>query len=140
MADRPVGQLVATHLYGEAQCRTPLPDRRHPVDQGVVEEDCLGVRVVQDVCQLVARIAVVHVGRDTPDLEGRVLGLGVLVPVVQVQRHLGTRTQAVRDHRRRQAGRPVVKLGPRQAPAGCRDRRTVADLVGNRFPCGGQVE
>ena len=140
VAHRPVGHGVAADLDHHPQLRTPIADGRHPVDESVVEEEGLSVGVLQDVGQLVTGIPVVHVGRDPPHLERRILGLGIFVTVVEIQRNLGVQSQAVVGQRAGQATGSIVKLRPREPPSSRRHGRVVTHHVGYRLPCAGQVQ
>ena len=95
VANRPVGDLFPTDLYGHPEHRAGIPDLVHPLGQRVIEEHCLRVSVVEHVGQFLAEIAVVDVGRYGAGLEGAELSLRVLGSVVAVESHLGVGPQTV---------------------------------------------
>ena len=85
-----------------------------------MEEQRLGVGVVEEVDELVLEVPVVHVHRDAAHLERRVQALEVLVAVVEVRRDLGARLRA----------------RPRPTPAARRAARSSNSVhVRRRSPC-----
>jgi hypothetical protein len=126
-------------LYDRAQARTPLPDRGDSLGELPVEQQHLGVGVVEEVGELVVEIAVVDVHMDRARLERGELGLEVLVRVVEVEADLGVGSDAELGKRRGQASRALVELPPRDPPLALDERGAVGRDVGDRFPDIGQV-
>ncbi len=123
----------------DAHVRSPVAHLGHAVAQARVEEQRLGIGVVEEVDEFVFGVPVVDVHRDAAHLERRVQALEVLIAVVEVRRDLGTRLQARRAERGREAGGAVVELGPRAPPFALHDRYPIGDGVGHRFPQGREV-
>ena len=115
------------------------PHARHPVAERRVEHERLGVRVVQEVRELVVQVAVVDVDRHRPRLEPAELRLQVLVGVVEVEADLAVRPQAGRRQRAGEAGGPLVVLPPRPARRAVDDGGDLGLGVGERLPDGGEV-
>ena len=127
---RSIGSLVAStssygqrsgHLTGativdldqQLQLGQPIDDLGNAVAERRVEDQRLGIGVVEQVPQLVVEVAVVDVDRHAANLEGPVLGLEVLVAVVHVQPDLAVVTEPGSGVCGSQPRRPLVVLLPR---------------------------
>ena len=106
----------------------------------MVEEDRLRVAVVDEIGELVFDIAVVDVAVRRAALHRGELGLDVLVPVVERDRHVVARADADGFEARRDSRRAVVELGPAARDIAGMDREPVAVPIGNDFPGGREVE
>ena len=117
VADGPPAEQIAgtgvVDLDQQLQLRQPVDDTADAVGQRGMEEQRLGVGVVEQVPELLVEVAVVDVDRHAAHLECAVLGLEVLVAVVEVERDLGLRVEAGGAERGRDPRRPRVVLGPR---------------------------
>ena len=105
-----------------------------------VDDDHLGVGVVEQVRQFRLGVPVVDVDRHGPGLERGERRLEVLGAVVEVVRDLGVRADAGSAEHRRQAGGPVVELRPRANDVAVHQGGRIADDIGDRFPHTGDVE
>ena len=125
-----VGRPVVDLHHG-AQLRRPVAHGADPLGELAVVHDRLGVRVVEEVGELVGGVAVVHVGRDGPQLEAGEQRLEVLVRVVEVERDLRAGAEAGVAEGRREPRRPLVELLPRATPVALHEGRVVRDRIGH---------
>ena len=78
-----------------------------------MEQQRLGIGVVEQVDELVFEVAVVHVHGDAAHLERGVDAFGVLVAVVHVRRDLRVRPEAGGGEARRRGGRRARRTAPK---------------------------
>ena len=104
-----------------------------------MEDDRLGVGVVEEVVDLVGAVAEVRVDRHERALERGDHGLEVLGPVVQVARHLRLVPEAGRDEVGGQRVGAPLELAPRDDPVAVDLARPVRDGGGVGFVDVGEV-
>ena len=110
-------------------------DLGHAVAELAVEEQGLGVGVVDQVRELVLEVAVVHVDRHAAHLERRVHAFAVLVAVVEVRRDLRVRSEpaAASSAAARRAARSS-NWRQRDPPVALDQRDPVGNRVAHRLP------
>ena len=104
-----------------------------------MEDDCLGVGVVEEIEQLLGLVAVVGVDRGQARLEGGIVGLQVLRRVVEIGRDLGLMAEPGLQQMRGQGVGPPVKVAPADDPLSADLGRTIRRRRGDLFPDVGEV-
>ena len=101
-----------------------------------MEHECLGVRVLEQGGELTGLVPEVHVRRQRAQLRAGEQALHVLGAVVEEQRDVCARPDALGREPGRQTRRVVLELAPPHAPVALDDGGRVGDGVGNRLPHG----
>ncbi len=130
------GRAAVVDLHHDPQGGEPVPDRVDVGGQRAVEDEHLGVGVLEQIGELVLEVPVVHVHVHRPGLQRPVHGLQELVAVVQVERDFRARLDAVRGESRREPRRSLVEGLPRVSPVALHDRGAVRQGVTHRFEDG----
>ena len=125
---------LVVDLDGVAHLRHLVACRLDPVAQRAVVHEHLGVGVVDQLDELVAEVAEVDVGRHGPQFRKREQQLHVLGAVVEEERDLRVRSDAVRAECARQPRRPVLHLAVGDVSLALHDGRRVGDGVGHPLP------
>ena len=103
-------------LHEQLQLRCPARDLGDELAEAAVEQERLGVGVVEEVDELFFQIPVVDVDGDPAQLERAEQSLDVLVGVVEVRRDLRIGAETRRAQPGREPRRAVVELAPRARP------------------------
>ena len=99
-----------------------------------MEDQYLGIRVLEQVEQFVIEVAVVDIDGHAARLHGRELRFEVLGAVVEVEAHLGAFAQARPGKGSRQARGAILVFAPTQAGRPADHRFAIRNFIGNRFP------
>ena len=114
-----------------------LPDARRVAG---LEEDDLGVGVVEQIDEFVELVTIVDVHGDASSLEDAVLSFEVLVRIVQVDGCLGVGTQAARLQEAGDPRRSFVVLAPASPELTADEGVAVGNRIGYGFPDRGEVQ
>ena len=99
-----------------------------------VEDDCLRIRVDQDLRQLGPLVAVIDVDRNPTQLERREERLDVRDAVVEVAGDLRFGSEPCCPECAREPPGGVVELAVGERPPGMRHRDPIGELLGDAFP------
>ena len=110
-------------LHDRPQPGQRVPHRLDRRGERPVEDEHLGVGVLEQVGELGVEVAVVHVHVHGPGLQPAVHRLEELVAVVEVERDLRIGLEPQRAERRGEPGRPVVEVAPRAPGRALHERR-----------------
>jgi hypothetical protein len=125
---------AVVHLDPELHPGRALPHAFDAVAEARVEDERLGVGVVQQVEQLVVEVAVVDVDGHAAELHAGELGFHVLVRVPEVEADLGVAPEARTRERGGQPRRPLLVLAPGTTQRSGDHGLPVADGVGDGLP------
>ena len=132
--------LRVAHLDDPAQPRQPGGDLPDAVGEAGVDDHRFRIGVFQDLAQLLVAVPVVDVDVHGVELDRGEERLEVLAAVVEVERDLGTHTDAGSLQPRRQASGSLVQLAPGAHPAPVDQGDLVRDGVGDRLPDRSKVQ
>ena len=111
-----------------------------PFTQAGVEDEGLGLGVLQQERQLVVEVTVVDAHRDETTLQAPVQRLRPLVRVVEVDRHARLHTETGGGEGSGEACGSIVEVAPAHHPIALEERWRVTDLVGDRLEYRGVVQ
>ncbi len=138
--DREVAKgRAVVDLDPQLDARGAIADLLDLLAEVTVEQQRLGVGVVEEVGELVLEVPVVHVRGNGAQLERRIDALAVLVAVVEVRGDLRVLSEPGGRQRRRETRGPIVELAPGHAPVALHERDAFGEHVRDRFPHVGEV-
>ena len=118
VANGPVRRRVAANLDPQLNAWQLTAYIGETFGQRRIEEDRLGIAVVDQVPKLGLDISIVHVARRRADLEGGEFGLEVLIAVVHGACHIVAGSDTGSSQSCRKSRRPVIELSPGAACVG----------------------